>query len=133
MNFFIKTLVSISVLLFMTACSTVGNKSLDGLTEDRVNQSITVGKTTMLEVKKLYGSPFATNFTDGGLTVWTYMYDDTSALTAETIGSVVLTLGLAGTKARGTRNELVVLFDDKNVVKKYHMSNSPIESGTGVF
>jgi hypothetical protein len=51
----------------------------------------------------------------------------------ETVGSVVLTAGLLGSKAKGTRNELVILFDENDVVKRFNMSNSPIEAGTGIF
>ena len=65
--------------------------------------------------------------------IWTYRYDNTSALTVETVGSVLLTFGLAGAKSEGTRNELVILFDENDVIKRYNMSNSPIETGTGIF
>ena len=51
----------------------------------------------------------------------------------ETVGSVILTLGLAGVKAKGQRNELTVLFDENDVVKKFNMSNSDIESGSLLF
>ena len=49
------------------------------------------------------------------------------------VGSVLFTLGLAGTKYKGTRNELVILFDEKNIVKKFNISNSEIETGTILF
>ena len=81
----------------------------------------------------MFGSPYKTSYTDNGSLIWTYQYDDTSALTPETVGSVLLTLGLAGTKSKGTRNELVILFDEKNIVKKFNMSNSEIETGTILF
>ena len=81
----------------------------------------------------MFGSPIETTYTDGGSLIWTYRYDDTTALTPETVASTVLTLGIAGTKSRGTRNELVVLFDENDVVRRFNMSNSPIVIGTGVF
>jgi len=65
--------------------------------------------------------------------IWTYQYDDTSAFTVETVGSVLFTLGLAGIKSEGTRNELVILFDENDVVKKFNMSNSDVETGTLLF
>lgn len=126
------TLILIFIML-VSGCANVGNKSLDGLTEHQVQETIKVGETSMEHVRALYGSPLKTSFTDSGLPIWTYQYDDTTTFTPETVGSVVLTLGLAGTKARGTRNELVILFDENNLVRNFSMSNSPIEAGTGVF
>ena len=137
MGRFMRIFRSLSVIIFLSilvsGCANVGNKSLKGLTEQDVQQTITIGQTTKEQIRGAFGSPFKTSYTDGGLEIWTYQYDDTSALTAETVGSVVLTLGLAGTKSRGTRNELVILFDEENVVRRFNMSNSPIEAGTGIF
>lgn len=129
----ISKLCVVALFFVLSGCANVGNKSLEGLTEAQVRSTIAVDKTTMDEIRALYGSPLKTSFTDSGLPIWTYQYDDTTSFTPETVGSVILTLGLAGSKARGTRNELVVLFDDKNVVRNFSMSNSPIEAGTGVF
>jgi len=81
----------------------------------------------------MFGSPYKTSYTDNGSLIWTYQYDDTTALTPETVGSVLFTLGLAGTKSKGTRNVLVILFDEKNIVKKFNMSNSEVETGTILF
>ncbi len=133
MSFFKKIAIALLTLTFISGCANVGNPKLNGITEVDVQKIIVSGKTTQNEVKAYFGSPFQTSFTDGGLAIWTYQYDDTSALTPETVGSVVLTLGLAGAKSRGTRNELVILFDENKVVKNFNMSNSPIEAGTGVF
>ena len=127
------TAVLLLSLLVISGCANTGNKSMKGATPASVEAQITIGQTTKEQVQAMFGSPFETKYTDGGMLIWTYRYDDTSALTAETVGSVVLTAGLLGTKARGTRNELVILFDENDVVKRFNMSNSPIETGTGVF
>lgn len=129
----VKCLAIAFAAIVLIGCANVGNKSMKNVSESEINASIIVGKTTKSEIQAKYGSPIETTYTDGGLLIWTYRYDDTSAMTLETVGSVVLTAGLAGTKSRGTRNELVVLFDENNVVRKFNMSNSPIEAGTGVF
>jgi outer membrane protein assembly factor BamE (lipoprotein component of BamABCDE complex) len=132
---FSKILSSLVVFLSLAlaGCANVGNQSVKDLSEAEANNQIVKGVTTKNDIKEAFGSPMESTFTDGGLTIWTYQYDDTSAFTAETVGSMVLTLGLAGTKARGTRNELVILFDEQDVVKQFNMSNSPIEAGTGIF
>lgn len=120
-------------LVTLVGCANAGNKSMKDATPASVEAQLTIGQTTKAQVEAMFGSPYETKYTDGGLLIWTYRYDDTSALTMETVGSVVLTAGIAGTKARGTRNELVVLFDENDVVKRFNMSNSPIEAGTGLF
>ncbi len=127
--------VFMAALIALTAvgCANTGNKSVEDATPQSVEAVLKVGATTKEEVAAIFGSPMETTYTDGGLLIWTYRYDDTSAMTVETVGSVLLTFGLAGTKAEGTRNELVILFDESDVVKRYNMSNSPIETGTGIF
>ena len=117
----------------MAACANVGNKSVKDITKEEVASSIVVSQSTASQIESRFGSPFESTYTDGGLMIWKYRYDDATALTAETIGSTVLTLGLAGVKTKGTRTELVILFDENDIVKKFNLSNSPIETGTGIF
>ena len=129
-----KILFFIVTLSFALAgCADTGNKSLKYATESKVQGQIKEGVTTKNQIQAMFGSPFKTSYTDNGSLIWTYQYDDTTALTPQTVGSVLLTFGLAGTKSKGTRNELVILFDENNVVKKFNMSNSEIETGTILF
>ena len=74
-----------------------------------------------------------TSFTATGTLIYKYRYDDTSAMNAKTVASVLFTYGLAGSKMEGTRLELVVLFDENNVVQNYNFSTSEINGGTGLF
>jgi len=117
----------------LVGCANVGNKSIKDVSDADVALKIEEGVTTREEVRDAFGGPMETTYTDSGLLVWKYQYDDTSALTPETVGSVLLTFGLAGTKARGQRNELVVLFNEDDIVERFSMSNSDIESGTMLF
>ena len=103
---------------------------MKGMTEDKVQTTIVAGKTTKAQIQGMFGSPFETSYTDNGALIWKYQYDDTTAFTPETVGSVIFTLGLAGTKSEGTRNELVILFDENHVERKFNMANSDIETGT---
>ena len=128
-----KILVILLATLMVVGCANTGNKSVKNITTEEVDSKIKVGVTTQEEVRGMFGGALMTSFTDGGLAVWTYQYDDTSAFTKETVASAVLTFGLAGTKSKGTRTRLIILFDEKNIVKNYSISNSPIESGTGLF
>ncbi|EWS96685.1 hypothetical protein LOC50_17200 [Pseudoalteromonas sp. SCSIO 43095] len=106
---------------------------MEDLTEVDASAKIIKGKTTQQEIRIEFGSPYKTSYTDGGLSIWKYRYDNTSAFTVETVGSILFAYGLASTKSEGTRSELVMLFDENNVVKQFNMSNIPIESGTGLF
>lgn len=123
----------IFLTLFLVSCADVGNKSLKDVDNKQVQATITKGKTTKSEIEGMFGDPFETSFTDGGQLIYKYQYDDATAFTPETVGSVIFTLGLLGTKTKGNRNSLTILFDDKNIVKKFNMSNSKIESGTLIF
>jgi outer membrane protein assembly factor BamE (lipoprotein component of BamABCDE complex) len=127
------TTVIALIAIALSGCANVGNKSIKGVSDADVALKIEEGVTTRSEVRDAFGGPMETTYTDSGMLVWKYQYDDTSALTPETVGSVVLTLGLAGTKSRGQRNELVVLFNEDDIVERFSMSNSEIEAGTLLF
>jgi len=120
-------------IFFLNSCADVGNKSLKDINSAQVQATLTEGVTTKNQVEAIFGSPIETTYTDSGALIFKYQYDDTTAFTPETVGSVLLTWGLAGTKSKGTRNELVVLFDENEIVKKFNMSNSKIEAGTMIF
>lgn len=126
-------IIFIGLMFTLAGCTGAGNESIKNASEAQVKKQITEGVTTKDQVQAMFGSPIKTSYTDNGSLIWTYQFDDTTALTPQTIGSVLFTWGLAGTKTKGTRNELVVLFDENNLVKKFNMSNSKINSGTNLF
>ena len=126
-------IILFGLMLILAGCAGTGNESLKNATESQVKKQISIGVTTKDQVQAMFGSPIKTSYTDNGSLIWTYQFDDTTALTPQTVGSIIFTWGLAGTKTKGTRNELVVLFDENNVVKKFNMSNSKINQGTNLF
>jgi len=117
------------VLAVVAGCISNGNESLRQETEMSVKQRLVEGKTTKAEVKLLFGSPLKTSFTDGGLEVFTY---ELTNLKANPINFVPL-INILGTTVSGTRKELVILFDEKDVVKRFSMSESPVQTKTGVY
>ena len=127
------TVLLICTALVFTGCANEGSTVLKKISEEEVQGKIVVGKTTRDQVRGMYGSPLETTYTDAGLEIWKYQYDDTTGLNAENIASAVLTLGLAGSKHTGDRKELIVLFDENNIVKRFNMSVSPVTKGTGLF
>ena len=126
-------IIFIGLMFTLAGCTGAGNDSIKNASEAPVKKQITESVTTKDQVQAMFGSPIKTSYTDNGSLIWTYQFDDTTVLTPQTIGSVLFTWGLAGTKTKGTRNELVVLFDENNLVKKFNMSNSKINSGTNLF
>jgi outer membrane protein assembly factor BamE (lipoprotein component of BamABCDE complex) len=126
-----KSLYICLTLCLLVGCANTGSTVLKKLSESDVNLNIHPGKTTRAQVRAMYGSPLATSYTDGGLEIWTYNYEDTTGLNAANIASATLTLGLAGSRQIGTEKELIILFNDDYTVKRFNMSEAPVQRGTG--
>ena len=121
--------VSLAVLaLALAGCASAGNDSLRKETEASIAQKIVEGKTTKAEVRTAFGSPMTTSFTDGGLEIWNF---ELSKMSADAIDYVPF-VGLLGGSASGTKKQLVILFDDKGIVKRCSMSESPVKARTGL-
>ena len=88
-----------------TIAEATGTPSLWGQTETSVASKIKKGQTTKEEIKRVFGPTTNIALIDTGET-WTYE-------------SSVVTI-FSG--ASYTRNKLIVLFDDKGIVKNYAMT-----------
>jgi len=126
----ILSLVLISFLAI--GCANKGSTVLKKLSEDDVNRAVVVGKTTRNEVRAMFGSPLETTFTDGGLEIWKYTFEDVTSFNAANVASQALTLGLAGSRVTGTQKELIILYNDNYTVKRFNMSSSPVQRGRGL-
>jgi outer membrane protein assembly factor BamE (lipoprotein component of BamABCDE complex) len=115
--------------LALVGCASKGNESLRKETEVSIGTKLTEGKTTKTEVRKMLGSPLKTSFTDGGLEMSTYEFDN---VTSDAINYVPV-LNWLGSSASGTKKELVILFDRANVVQRYSMSESDVKVKTGLY
>ncbi len=115
-------------LVILSGCASTGNQSLKKETEATVAKTIIIGKTTKAEVKAHFGSPISTSFTDGGLEIWNYSLAKMHAGGANFIPVYNLFAG----SANGTAKSLVILFDEKDVVKKFTMSESAVSTKTGL-
>lgn len=113
----------------LTACVWTGNESLKDETEASVSDQLTEGRTTQAEVREKFGSPMSTSFTSDGNEIWTYHF---SKMQADAVNFIPY-VGLFGTSTSGNQKQLVVLFDDRDVVSKYAMSDSDISAKTGIF
>lgn len=115
--------------LALTGCASVGSESLRKETESTVSQKVVQGKTTKSEVRAMFGSPTKTSFTDGGLEIWNY---DFTNLSADAISYVPI-VSMFGGSSSGKKKELVVMYDEKDIVKRFSMSEADIHQKTGLF
>lgn len=128
-----KSSIFLTVICFaaitLTGCASKGNESLRKETEFSIGTKLTEGQTTKAEVRKMLGSPLKTSFTDGGLEISTYEFDN---VTSDAVNYVPV-LNWLGSSASGTKKELVILFDKGNVVQRYSMSESNVKIKTGLY
>lgn len=125
----VKIIATIFVTISITACVSTGNQTLKNETELSVTEKIVEGETTTTEVKAMFGSPFEATYTDSGYLIWKYRLDD---LKADAVNFIPF-INMLGSSVSGTRKELVILFDENNVVKKANMSESEVKTKTGAF
>ena len=125
----VKIIGTIFVTILITACASTGNQTLKNETELSVTEKIVKGETTATEVKAMFGSPFETSYTDSGYLIWKYRLDD---LKADAVNFIPF-INMFGSSMSGTRKELVILFDENDVVKRANMSESKVETKTGAF
>ncbi len=121
-------MMMVLVLMFLQGCATTGNESMRNATEESVKTQVTEGKTTKGEVKQAFGSPLSTSYTSEGLEIWKY---ELSKVSADATAFIPI-VNIFASSASGTKKELTILFDDKGVVKKYNMSESPITIRRGL-
>lgn len=119
----------VAAALVLTGCASTGSESLRKETETSVSQKIVQGKTTKNEVRAMFGSPTKTSFTDGGLEIWNY---DFANVSADAISYVPI-VNMFGASASGKKKELVVMYDEQNVVKRFSMSEADVHQKTGLF
>jgi hypothetical protein len=115
------------MVLLVTGCASIGNESLRKESESTVAQKIIEGKTSKAEIRSMFDSPISISFTEGGLEIWKY---ELSKMSADGV-SYIPVVSLFGTSSSGTKKELTVLFDEKGIVKRYSMNESPVQVKTG--
>jgi hypothetical protein len=122
-------IISVLAALILAGCASTGNQSLKKETELTVSSKIQPGVTTAAEIKAMFGSPYETSYTDSGLLIWKFRLDD---LKADAVSYIPI-VNWFGSSASGKRKELVILFDEKDIVKRANMSESAVSTKTGIF
>ena len=117
------------IFIFIAGCASTGNQTLKEETEASVSAKIINNVTTQAEIKAMFGSPYQTTYTDGGLEIWKYQLDN---LRADAINYVPI-VNFFGSSMSGTRKELVILFNDDGTVKRNSMAESAVSTKSGLF
>jgi hypothetical protein len=122
------TMAFLSVLI-LSGCASTGNQTLKEESEFTVSSKVVSGQTTASEIKAMFGSPYETTYTDSGMLIWKFRLDD---LKSDAVNFIPI-VNLFGSSMSGTRKELVILFDENDVVKRSNMSESDVKTKTGLF
>lgn len=132
---FIKNLKLIALFGLTTlviGCASIGNEMLAEKSEQDIDVMIEQGVTTKAEIQELFGSPMEVNFTESGALTWSYWYAE-STVTPGTLLVSMATRGISGTKSEGEQTQLVILFNDKDIVQRYDLSSRDYESRTNLY
>lgn len=121
--------LTLTFFLIASCGSTSGNRVLLAESELSVDSKIIEGITTQSEIKAMFGSPFETTFTDGGMEIWKYRFDN---LDADAVNYIPI-VNMFTQSYSGDRKELVILFNDNGTVKRSSMAESDVTTKAGLF
>lgn len=118
--------VVLPVLLLAGCASSSGNENLHKETQTSIKSKIKEGVTTKAQIKGMFGSSDNVSFTENRNEIWKYEYVE-ATVTGE---SYIPFYGLFHNGMKGTQKDLTIVFNG-DVVEKYSISESPIETKTG--
>jgi outer membrane protein assembly factor BamE (lipoprotein component of BamABCDE complex) len=124
----IRLCIVASVLILSVGCSSIGNNSLRHETSASISNKIRQGVTSKTDIYAILGAPISTTFSGDGLEVAKYEYTHLTPRAQNFIPYNVFSRVQDGKK-----KELVILFDSKNIVKKYVINESDIQERRGIF
>jgi len=125
----LATCLAALALAGLAGCSTTGNQGIGAETEESVQTKLTEGVTTQAEVRQMFGAPGNVSFTSGGHDIWSYDYEEMKQSALNYIPYV----NQLGSSAKGTRKQLVILFNARKVVRRYTLMESEVVERTGLF
>jgi hypothetical protein len=113
-------LLGIVLALAVAGCASSGNEVLKAQDAATINQAIIDGQTTREEVQKTYGQPSRVSFLNEKNEMWTYTWAHASAQ-----GQNFIPIVGAFARAYDVRSkELVIVFNEKNVVVRHAMTDN---------
>ncbi len=127
-SLFLSSVIGLSV--FFSGCAIkTGNEVLGKMEKSQVEQGIVKGKSTKEEIKVMFGDPTSVDFDNNSLEKWTYLHVRSDAK----LINYVPYANLFASGTNDTKKTLVILFDDKGIVKNYINSDAKGETKTGLF
>ncbi|MFT6769912.1 outer membrane protein assembly factor BamE [Congregibacter sp.] len=120
-------LVSIFSAVLISACSTSGNMKLQHENQVSIAEKIKQGITNKQQVYQMLGAPLETSLTENGLEIAKYEFTRTTPQARNFIPYNVFSR-----VSDGEHKELVILFDDNNLVKKFVINESDIQKRRGI-
>ena len=119
-------ILSILFLVGLLGCQTtqeVPQKS--NLTAGSAKTLLVKGKTTQSEILKIWGSPNIVTQSSNGETVWTYSKQSYDTESSSFVGGLfVIAAGSAVSKGATSSFDVVITFDDKDVVKDFSVTST---------
>lgn len=124
-----KLLLSIVLAVFLVGCSSVGNEQIKTESQETIEDKLISGVTTKQQVKELFGDPMDATFHPDGSEMWKYVFTKTSC----NFSCYFIYTAWAYRSSSGTAKTLTILFNDNDTVRKHTLSESPVESKSGIF
>ena len=122
-----KISVIISFSFILLGCSTDGTRALKDESHASIHAKIQEGITTKNQVILALGTPSDTSFTETGQEILKYEFTRYTPKLRNFIPYNFFSLG-----QNGDRKEVVILLDDKGIVKKLVMNEAKVEKRFGI-
>ena len=117
-----------ALVLAAAGCASSGNEVLKAYDAAAVDRSVVDGQTTREEVQRTYGQPTRVSFLNEKNEMWTYTWGHASPQ-----GQNFIPIVGAFARAYDVRNkELVVVFNERNVVVRHAMTDNTKVVKTGL-
>jgi hypothetical protein len=117
-----------SCLFVMLAGCASGNKAISQLNSSQMASMIHDGRTSKAEIRAQFGEPNNIDLTNDGTEKWSFKHISTTA-------KVLSYIPIVSTVKNGkndVKRELVVLFDQKDIVKKHAFIIAKRETTVGL-
>lgn len=110
----------VSVVIFGCATSGVKEMSNTNLTSGKVKMEIKKGVTTQTEILQIFGSPNIVTKNRSNDEVWNYNRMSYETAYGSDVGGFIFWGGSRAVSSATTKSfDLIIIFDDKDVVKDY--------------
>lgn len=122
-------ITALAAALMLGGCASSGNQQLKNLNVEEARQFIIEGKTNRSEVEAKYGAADSVSFTDSGLEIWTYRYQEATSHASNYIPIV----NIFSSGHDVLTKEMVILFNKNNIVERLSVRQSNSTERAGIF